>query len=138
MTATLVEPATVASVPERRCSRTACHARAVATLTYAYADRTAVVGSLSLARQPGAYDLCRDHAHALSVPVGWEVIRLPESTDPVPQHSEEDLMALADAVRAIGLRHDDPVQPVSEAPGVVVLAERRHLRVIADRETPRG
>lgn len=97
--------------PVRRCSRTACLAPAVATLTYVYADSTAVLGPLALTREPGAYDLCTKHAEATSVPRGWEVIRL--QGDPVreirEQRADDDLLALADAVRAIGLRHDDPV-----------------------------
>jgi hypothetical protein len=44
--------------PLRRCSRTACGRQAVATLTYVYADSTAVVGPLATYAEPHSYDLC--------------------------------------------------------------------------------
>ncbi|WP_353827342.1 DUF3499 family protein [Agromyces sp. SYSU T0242] len=59
----------------RRCSRTACTAEAVATLTYDYADSLAVLGPLSLVREPHSYDLCAVHAGRTSAPRGWQVIR---------------------------------------------------------------
>ncbi|MBK7821625.1 MAG: DUF3499 domain-containing protein [Tessaracoccus sp.] len=94
----------------RSCSRTACSAPAVATMTYAYTDRAAVLGPLSPAPEPGAYDLCPRHAERTSAPQGWQVLRLPFDGVPAPSEpATDDLMALADAVRAIGLRHDDPV-----------------------------
>ncbi len=82
----------------RRCSRTACGRPATSTLTYVYADKTAVLGPLATYAEPHAYDLCDHHAEGLSAPRGWEVLRLaadPEATGP----SEDDLLALADAVR---------------------------------------
>ena len=45
---------------------------------------------------------------------------------------EDDLLALADAIREVGNRTDDPLPEAALPPSVVVLAERRHLRVIAD------
>ena len=111
----------------------------MATLTYVYADSTAVLGPIAPEHVPGSYDLCHDHCQALSVPRGWDVIRLPDISAEPPAASGDDLMALADAVRAVGLRHDDPEPAVHDVapPGgaeVVVLAERRHLRMIADAE----
>ena len=44
--------------PARRCSRTACGRPAVTTLTYVYADQTAVLGPLATYAEPHAYDLC--------------------------------------------------------------------------------
>ena len=84
----------------------------MATLTYVYSDSTAVLGPLASRAEPHGYDLCRPHAHSLSVPRGWEVIRLANG-DPVPP-TEDDLLALADAVREVGLSYDAPA-PV-EAP----------------------
>ena len=102
-----------------RCSRTACVAPAVATLTYVYADSTAVLGPLALANEPGTYDLCARHAERTSAPQGWEIIRLPlNGAKPAPEAASDDLMALADAVRAIGLRHDDPVPEPAPLPPV--------------------
>ncbi|MFT3833903.1 MAG: DUF3499 domain-containing protein [Micropruina sp.] len=110
----------------RGCSRTGCSTRAVATLTYVYADSTAVLGPLALRAEPGCYDLCAVHSASLSAPRGWEVIRLPEATvDPGP--SSDDLLALAHAVRVAGLGNE-----------VTVLAEpavsrrKGHLAVLAD------
>lgn len=125
----------------RACTRTGCRDKAVATLTYVYAEQTVVIGPLSPERAPGAYDLCRGHAQLLQAPRGWQVIRLPDAADGPPPPSSDDLLALADAVREVGLRHDEVAPPsarerarAADEPGadVVVLAERRHLRVIAD------
>lgn len=63
------------SMPTRICSRVACTAEAVATLTYVYADSMAVLGPLSMAHEPHSYDLCASHAERLSAPRGWQVIR---------------------------------------------------------------
>ena len=59
----------------RRCSRTACTAEAVATLTFDYADSMAVLGPLALTREPHSYDLCARHADRTSAPRGWQVVR---------------------------------------------------------------
>lgn len=84
----------------RGCSRGECRRRAVTTLTYVYADSIAVVGPLATFAEPHAYDLCEIHSDRLTVPNGWRVIRQERSgleTGP----SEEDLMAIADAVREV-------------------------------------
>ena len=83
--------------PVRRCSRTACGRTAVNTLTYVYADQTAVLGPLATYAEPHAYDLCDVHSERLSAPRGWEVLRLVQ--DDPHAHSSDDLLALADAVR---------------------------------------
>jgi hypothetical protein len=59
----------------RLCSKVACTAEAVATLTYVYADSMAVLGPLSGSAEPHSYDLCPKHADRLSVPQGWQVVR---------------------------------------------------------------
>ncbi|HEY0949807.1 DUF3499 domain-containing protein, partial [Nocardioides sp.] len=84
--------------PARRCSRTACGRPAVCTLTYVYADQTAVLGPLATYAEPHAYDLCETHSERLSAPRGWEVLRL--APDPaLAGPTQDDLLALADAVR---------------------------------------
>ncbi|NIB30734.1 DUF3499 family protein [Pseudonocardia sp. MCCB 268] len=81
----------------RRCSRTGCTELAVATLTYV-ADSTAVVGPL--ATQPEPHSLRPVHrARATASPRPAAGSRpVPGEVRP-PQHSGEDLTALADAVR---------------------------------------
>lgn len=111
----------------RLCSRSACGRPAVATLTYVYADSTAVLGPLATLAEPHSYDLCGPHAERLTAPRGWEVVRLlPEFEPLAPSH--DDLLALADAVREAG-RTPEPAAPVEPAAG---LGERRrgHLRVV--------
>lgn len=108
----------------RICSRSACTSSAVATLTYDYADSTAVLGPLSTQAEPHAYDLCADHAERLSVPRGWQVVRLAGEYAPAPP-SEDDLSALADAVREASRR-----RPVARA------AERRVTRPSSLTEPP--
>lgn len=97
-------------------------------MTYVYRDSTAVLGPLALRAEPGAYDLCAPHAEGLSVPLGWEVIRL--ALDEGPRHSTDDLLALADAVREVGLGESTP--PV--APEPVHGRRKGHLSVVIDAE----
>ncbi|WP_131097230.1 DUF3499 domain-containing protein [Streptomonospora litoralis] len=109
----------------RRCSRTACRQPAVVTLTYVYADSTAVLGPLAAYAEPHCYDLCATHAERLTAPRGWEVVRLPaESSGAGP--GSDDLEALADAVREAAR------PPAAESPvGQGVETNRRgHLRVV--------
>ena len=104
----------------RRCSRAACGAAAVATLTYAYVESTAVLGPLSPFSEPHAYDLCVAHADRMTVPRGWAVVRV--EGEPTPHvHSNDDLEALADAVR-------EAARPVPVVPPGTRM--RGHLRVL--------
>lgn len=109
--------------PPRRCSRTACARPAVSTLTYVYADSTAVVGPLARTAEPHTYDLCAEHAGRLTVPLGWAVVR-EDSGLPVRLPSSDDLEALANAVR-------ESVQPAGSAVEPPTGPGRRgHLRVL--------
>jgi hypothetical protein len=109
----------------RRCSRTACAGPAVATLTYVYADSTAVLGPLATYAEPHCYDLCCEHAERLTAPRGWEVLRIsPEERSSGP--SEDDLWALADAVREAA--RPAPPEPSPKAE----VGRRGHLRVLRD------
>jgi hypothetical protein len=131
----------------RRCSRTACPKAAIATLTYVYADQTAVVGPLATYAEPHTYDLCRDHAEGLTAPRGWEIVRLSgEYVEPEPSH--DDLLALANAVREAGrprLGEQAQARSVAHptghptvraadegASGAVETGRRGHLRVLRD------
>ncbi|MDQ4053864.1 MAG: DUF3499 domain-containing protein [Actinomycetota bacterium] len=113
----------------RRCSRTPCGRPAVATLTYVYADQTAVLGPLATFAEPHAYDLCEAHSERLSAPRGWEVLRLPIDNSAVPGPSGDDLLALADAVREAG--RPAPVTRIPPAEENARETTRRgHLRVL--------
>ncbi|GAA1924489.1 DUF3499 domain-containing protein [Nocardioides hwasunensis] len=112
----------------RRCSRTACGRGAVNTLTYVYADQTAVLGPLATYAEPHAYDLCDVHSERLSAPRGWEVLRL--APDPHAQGpSSDDLLALADAVREAG-RPAPTAAPLHSTDDPTRGAKRGHLRVL--------
>lgn len=106
----------------------------MATLTYVYLDSTAVLGPLASHSEPHGYDLCHHHASALSAPRGWEVIRL--TSDAPPEPSQDDLLALADAVREVGFAYDhtEPEEPAAgpRRSGIVELGRRGHLTVLAD------
>lgn len=119
----------------------------MATLTYAYADQTAVVGPLAAAAEPHSWDLCENHAHRITAPWGWELVRydLPVAGD------DEDLTALAEAVREAGrnatglvLRDEGPAEPDAArhpsahrpASGRHRRTGRHHLHVVPDPEEP--
>ncbi len=104
----------------------------MATLTYVYADSTAVLGPLATYAEPHSYDLCAQHAARLTAPRGWEVVRLapdPEAAGP----SSDDLEALANAVR-------EAARPAAAATGggetgIQELGRRGHLRVLRSSES---
>lgn len=79
----------------------------MATLTYDYADSTAVLGPLATTAEPHAYDLCEVHAEHLTAPKGWQVVRLQTHFDPAPP-SPDDLLALVDAVREAAHASETP------------------------------
>ncbi len=108
--------------PVRRCSRSACRNPAVATLTYVYADSTAVVGPLATYAEPHCYDLCGDHAERLTAPRGWAVVRQ-EGDASVSMRSTDDLEALAIAVR-------EAARPSTAAPPDGSPGRRGHLRAL--------
>ena len=110
----------------RRCSRTACGRPAVTTLTYVYADQTAVLGPLATYAEPHAYDLCEEHSERLSAPRGWEVLRLVH--DDPHAHTSDDLLALADAVREAA--QPRPVDVAREPFEMREVARKGHLRVL--------
>lgn len=130
----------------RRCCRPGCPNRAVATLTYVYADSTAVIGPLPAVPEPHAWDLCAAHALRITAPRGWDMVRHPDiDTDA----EDSDLTALLDAVaggpvggrrpgaalvdadrlRRLGV--SDP-GPVLERAATETPTGRPHLRVVPD------
>lgn len=95
----------------RECSRQHCHEAAVATMTYGYEDATAVLGPLSPTPEPGALDLCATHAHSVTVPRGWSMVRLVTEFEPAPP-SDADLRALAREIRKAAQRDvPEPTRP---------------------------
>jgi Protein of unknown function (DUF3499) len=103
----------------------------VATLTYVYAESTAVLGPLATYAEPHCYDLCARHSARLTAPLGWEVVRLEiaEPAGPTP----DDLEALADAVReaarpVVGVNL--AVAPTQSSGGPPTQGRRGHLRVL--------
>ncbi|WP_298804281.1 DUF3499 domain-containing protein [uncultured Pseudokineococcus sp.] len=131
----------------RRCCRSACPRPAVATLTYVYADSTAVLGSLSASPEPHTYDLCAPHAERLTAPRGWEVVRLAPDVSH-ERRSDDDLLALADAVRDAARPRASDAQGSGAGPGGAArgpveppaqeTARRGHLRVLRDAGGPRS
>jgi len=95
----------------------------VATLTYVYADSTAVIGPLAASAEPHTYDLCDTHARTLTAPRGWHLVRSEEEFGPPPA-VPDDLVAIADAVREPGAL-PRPARSRPRRPG-----PRPHLRVL--------
>ncbi|HEY5033144.1 MAG TPA: DUF3499 domain-containing protein [Actinomycetes bacterium] len=112
----------------RRCSRTACGKTAVATLTYVYAESTAVLGPLATYAEPHCYDLCQAHSERLTAPRGWEVVRLAPDPDSM-QPNSDDLEALANAVRE-SARPTPRAVPAQVGPPVHEQGRRGHLRIL--------
>lgn len=114
----------------------------MATLTYVYADSTAVLGPLATQAEPHSYDLCAAHAERLTAPRGWEVVRLASEFVPA-RPSADDLDALAEAVREASQSRPAASRPAARpgatAPAPVThrlpemapeVARRGHLRVL--------
>ena len=133
----------------RRCCRPGCKHPAVATLTYVYSDSTAVVGPLATAAEPHSWDLCEIHAYRITAPKGWEMVRH-EGSFSSSTPDEDDLTALAEAVREAGARrpYEEPrrnpraeftpttpnpgSKPSQGPPAPPRTGRRGHLRVLPD------
>ena len=99
------------------------------SLTYVYADSTAVVGPLATYAEPHSYDLCEVHAVRLTAPRGWDVVRH-EGEFTLPAPTTDDLEALANAVREAGRSAEPPAGP----PGGTGPGRRGHLRALPSPE----
>ncbi|WP_067900832.1 DUF3499 domain-containing protein [Nocardia vaccinii] len=127
----------------RRCCRPGCKNPAVATLTYVYSDSTAVVGPLATVAEPHSWDLCETHASRITAPKGWDMVRH-EGAFSSSTPDDDDLTALAEAVREAGMRRRPPsepeqrgysadYQPAPQRPARPARTGRRgHLRVLPD------
>lgn len=113
----------------RVCSRVSCRAVASMTLTYIYADSTAVLGPLATFSEPHSYDLCDKHSARLTVPNGWSVIRQSADADSAGP-SDDDLMAIADAVREAALSTRPSDSEVSTTSSQSSVGRRGHLRAV--------
>lgn len=91
-----------------------------------------MIGPLATRAEPHSHDLCRRHSGRLSAPWGWELIRLAEDlTEPEP--TDDDLLALADAVRETGWTYGvDETPATDDGTSMVEVARRGHLTVLAD------
>ena len=114
----------------RTCSRAGCRQPAIKTLTYIYADSTAVLGPLAIYAEPHSYDLCDIHAGRMSVPQGWNVIKESGLDSSINEPSEDDLMAIADAIREVGRVSDDEEDAEARTAHAPELGRRGHLRAI--------
>jgi hypothetical protein len=121
-------------VKSRGCSRPACKQAALHTLTYVYRDSTAVLGPLAAYVEPHCYDLCGAHADRLTVPRGWDVVRLPAAPVEVEAAPADDLEALANAVRE-ATSPRTPAEPVGQG---VETGRRGHLRVLRSAPSDTG
>jgi hypothetical protein len=107
---------------------------ALYTLTYVYRDSTAVLGPLAAYVEPHCYDLCARHADRLTVPRGWEVVRLPATSAETEAEAVDDLEALANAVRE-ATEPRTPAEPVGQG---VEIGRRGHLRVLRSAPSDTG
>lgn len=103
----------------------------MATLTYVYADSTAVLGPLATYAEPHCYDLCAMHSERMTAPRGWEIVRITPDPDAL-KPSSDDLEALANAVREAARPRYQPGTPLpSEVPaGSIETARKGHLRML--------
>ena len=113
----------------RGCSRVGCRSAATMTLTYIYAESMAVVGPLATFNEPHADDLCVMHGERLKVPHGWSVIKQ-ELTGEEHGPSEDDLMAIADAVREVAMAPLRSEENIKNESSHTQLGRRGHLRAV--------
>ncbi|MEI7696998.1 MAG: DUF3499 domain-containing protein [Actinomycetes bacterium] len=113
----------------RGCSRVGCRSAATMTLTYIYAESMAVVGPLATFNEPHAYDLCAVHGERLKVPHGWSVIKQELSGE---EHgpSDDDLMAIADAVREVAMPIVNSDENTKRESSQTQIGRRGHLRAV--------
>ena len=98
-------------------------------MTYVYAESTAVVGPLATFSEPHAYDLCLVHGTRLKVPHGWNVIKQ-EITGAEAGPTDDDLMAIADAVREVATKQPINNAGVAAKPTGSQIGRRGHLRSV--------
>lgn len=100
------------------------------TLTYIYADSTAVLGPLATYSEPHSYDLCATHSARLTVPNGWSVLKQ-DVSESESGPTQDDLMAIANAVREVAARFTQETEPATPTPQSLI-GRRGHLRAVPD------
>ncbi|MFT3661587.1 MAG: DUF3499 domain-containing protein [Gordonia sp. (in: high G+C Gram-positive bacteria)] len=115
----------------RQCCRPGCSRLAVATLTFVYAESTAVIGPIVGVDEPHSWDLCAEHAGRITVPRGWELLR--SERDFLQSSEDQELTALADVVREAGVGGSSrsglpPLPSFSARPELEDLNPGRHRR----------
>jgi hypothetical protein len=103
------------------------------TLTYVYSESTAVVGPLATYSEPHAYDLCAVHGARLKVPHGWNVIKQ-ELDGQTQGPTDDDLMAIADAVREVARKEIPVGMPIESTSTQQHIGRRGHLRAVPSSE----
>lgn len=118
-------------------------------MTYVYSDSTAVVGPLATVDEPHSWDLCAAHGSRITAPKGWDMVRHEGAFGAIAP-DEDDLTALAEAVREAGAPRTLPTVPDSPAgrteftpvtpppappPRPARTGRRGHLRVLPDPPT---
>lgn len=98
-------------------------------MVFDYGNQSATIGPLSAEHEPGGYDLCLEHSRHLQVPTGWQLTRVAGAVG--ADTGVSWLADLADEVRRIGWREDEPAQRF-DADSYVEVARRGHLRMLAD------
>lgn len=110
----------------RRCSKSNCSSKAVATLSYNYGEQIATLSHLQQYPEPHTYDLCQEHSERLTIPRGWSVVT--DELEAEPSFHEADFSAIADAVRDVVVTENrEPQIPESSQPE---LRRRGHLRAL--------
>ena len=110
----------------RRCSKSGCTERAVATLSYNYGEQVATLAPLHQYQEPHNYDLCLAHSERLTVPRGWSVVA--EELGREPSTHEEDFSAIADAIRDVAVTEERESEGSESSQPE--LRRRGHLRAL--------
>lgn len=128
----------------RTCSRQTCRRAARSTLTFVYADSTAVIGPLSVHAEPHAYDLCEQHARSMTPPRGWEIVRLQDASEAAAPQDERPDAAVASAplapIRPLRPASETAPAPLREAEGASASSSGAETGAsgAASSETPAG
>lgn len=110
----------------RRCTRTSCNERAVATLSYNYSEQVAHLAPIHGVVEPHTYDLCLKHSQSLTVPRGFTIVIDEISKEDAA--TDEDFNAIATAVRNV-LNDEDESGDLNQ-PAKSELRRRGHLRAL--------